>query len=142
MWSRGQFGFRNTALERLGQLEAEVMQRVWARGGEVSVRDLHTEFASRLAYTTLMTTLDRLYKKELLKRRKFGRAFLYTPIVTEQDYREYMARQLMGVVLGNAKHHESVLSFLVDAVGNNDPETLDKLDQIVHEKMRTLRESE
>jgi predicted transcriptional regulator len=129
MWGRGQFGFRNTALERLGQLEAEVMQRVWARGGEISVRDLHTEFASRLAYTTLMTTLDRLYKKELLRRRKLGRAFLYTPIVTEQDYREYMARQL-------------ILSFLVDAVGNNDPETLDKLDQIVHEKMRTLRESE
>ena len=141
MWGRRQFGFRNSALERLGQLESEVMQRIWARG-EVSVRDLHTEFAPRLAYTTVMTTLDRLYKKDLLKRRKLGRAFLYTPIVSERDYRECMAQQLMLMVLGSAKHQDSVLSFLVDAVGDNDPQTLDKLDQIVHAKIRTLRESE
>ncbi|HZU33297.1 MAG TPA: BlaI/MecI/CopY family transcriptional regulator [Candidatus Angelobacter sp.] len=140
MWGRKQTIGRNPALQRLGQLESEVMQRVWARG-EVSVRELHTEFA-HLAYTTLMTTLDRLYKKELLKRRKLGRAFLYSPVVTERDYRECMAQQLMAVVLGNANHQDSVLSFLVDAVGDNDPETLDRLDKIVHEKMRTLRESE
>jgi predicted transcriptional regulator len=141
MWGRKQSETRNPALQRLGQLESEVMQRVWARG-EVSVRDLHAEFAPRLAYTTLMTTLDRLYKKQLLSRRKQGRAFLYTPIVTERDYRECMAQHLMSVVLGNTKHQDSVLSFLVDAVGDHDPETLDRLDKIVHEKMRILRESE
>ena len=114
------------------------MHRVWERG-EVSVRDLHTDFAPRLAYTTVMTTLDRLYKKELLRRRKMGRAFLYTPAVSEKDYRECMAQQLMGVVLGNSNHQDAVLSFLVDALSENDLETLDRLDRIVHEKMRALR---
>lgn len=141
MWGRRQFGARNSALERLGQLESEVMHRVWARG-EVSVRDLHAEFAPRLAYTTLMTTLDRLYKKELLKRRKLGRAFLYTPVVSEKDYRECMAQQLMGVILGNSSHQDAVLSFLVDALGENDLRTLDRLDEIVHAKMRILRAAE
>ena len=141
MWGRKSSELRMPALQKLGQLESEVMHRVWARG-EVSVRDLHAEFAPRLAYTTLMTTLDRLYKKSLLRRHKLGRAFIYTPIVTERDYRECMAQHLMSVVLGNAKHQDSVLSFLVDAVGDHDAETLDRLDKIVHEKMRTLRESE
>lgn len=138
MWGKGQFGARNSALERLGQLESEVMQCVWARG-EVSVRDLHTDFSPRLAYTTVMTTLDRLYKKNLLNRRKLGRAFLYTPAVSERDYRECMAQQLMMVVLGSSKHQDAVLSFFVDALSEHDLQTLDRLDQIVHAKMRTLR---
>lgn len=141
MWGREQSGTRNSALERLGQLESEVMHRLWARG-EVSVRDLHAEFAPRLAYTTLMTTLDRLYKKGLLKRRKLGRAFLYTPVVSEKDYRECVAQQLMGVILGNSSHQDAVLSFLVDALGENDLKMLDRLDEIVHEKMRILRGAE
>ncbi len=114
------------------------MQCVWARG-EVSVRDLHTDFSPRLAYTTVMTTLDRLYKKNLLNRRKLGRAFLYTPAVSERDYRECMAQQLMMVVLGSSKHQDAVLSFFVDALSEHDLQTLDRLDQIVHAKMRTLR---
>lgn len=114
------------------------MHRVWERG-EVSVRDLHTDFAPRLAYTTVMTTLDRLYKKDLLRRRKLGRAFLYTPAVSEKDYRECVAQQLMGVVLGSSKHQDAALSFLVDALSENDLATLDRLDQIVREKIRILR---
>jgi len=131
-------GSREVALERLGQLESEVLKRVWARG-EISVRELHTELESRLAYTTLMTTLDRLYKKTILKRRKEGRAFLYSPAVTEGEYREMLAQRLMGVIMGSPKHQDAVLCFFVNALGENDAETLDKLDQMVHAKMRTLR---
>ena len=141
MWGRRQFGYRNTALDRLGQLESEVMGRVWARG-ELSVRELHTEFAPRLAYTTLMTTLDRLYKKNLLNRRKSGRAFIYSPALSEKDYREAVAQQLMGLILGNPKHHDAALSFLVDAVSEHDQKALDKLEQIVHAKLSSLRGSE
>jgi len=117
------------------------MQRVWARG-ELSVRELHTEFAPRLAYTTLMTTLDRLYKKSLLNRRKSGRAFIYSPALSEKDYREAVAQQLMGLILGNPNHHDAALSFLVDAVSEHDLKALDKLDQIVHAKLSRLRGSE
>ena len=65
-------------IESLGKLERETMDEVWKRK-EVSVRDLELAFGERIAYTTIMTTLDRLYKKGLLKRRKEGRAFLYSP---------------------------------------------------------------
>src|SRR5262249_60040133 len=52
----------------LGPLEREVMELIWRRpkrAAEVSVRDIHLAFNERLAYTTLMTTLDRLHKKGL-----------------------------------------------------------------------------
>lgn len=56
---------RGLAASGFGDLEREVMDAVWDRG-EVSVRDVHRAFGGSAAYTTLATTLDRLYKKGLL----------------------------------------------------------------------------
>jgi predicted transcriptional regulator len=70
-------GFRRPhelASAGLGPLERQVLEQVWQRH-EVSVRDVFIAFGESVAYTTLMTTLDRLYKKRLLSRRKDGRAF-------------------------------------------------------------------
>ena len=60
------------------------MEAVW-RDGELRVRDVHERFQARLAYTTVMTTMDRLYKKGLLERRKEGRAFVYSARVTRRQ---------------------------------------------------------
>ena len=68
-------GFRRpneVASLALGKLERAVLDETWNRR-EVSVRDIYLAFEERIAYTTLMTTLDRLYKKRLLDRRKDGR---------------------------------------------------------------------
>jgi predicted transcriptional regulator len=81
-------GFRRpseVASLALGKLERQVLDEAWGRG-EVSVRDIYLTFEERIAYTTLMTTLDRLYKKRLLERRKDGRAFLYSPAVTREEF--------------------------------------------------------
>jgi len=67
---------REIACFALGKLERQVLEETW-RLGEVSVRDIYRSFDERIAYTTLMTTLDRLFKKNLLERRKDGRAFVY-----------------------------------------------------------------
>jgi len=61
----------------LGKLERRVLNEAWRRG-ELAVREMFLGFDERVAYTTLMTTLDRLYKKKLLERRKDGGPF-YTP---------------------------------------------------------------
>ena len=60
---------------RLGPLEWRVLEALWARTTIASVRDLQPEFPD-IAYTTLMTTLDRLHRKGVLLREKNGRAFL------------------------------------------------------------------
>jgi predicted transcriptional regulator len=117
------------------------MERVWHRG-EVSVREMHAEFASRLAYTTVMTTMDRLYKKGMLQRRKVGKAFIYVAALTEQEYQEQLTHHLFGMVLHDGKNSGAVLSNFVDAVGATDEKLLDRLDQLVKAKRRMLRRTE
>ncbi|MCI0337284.1 MAG: BlaI/MecI/CopY family transcriptional regulator [Acidobacteria bacterium] len=127
----------------LGPLERDVMEVVWQRhdrGGEVSVRDIHLAFNERLAYTTLMTTLDRLHKKGLLNRRKDGRAFYYSPRLSPADFERGIARDVIVALLGRSKGGaEPVLSYIVDALSDCDRELLDELDRLIKEKRRELR---
>ncbi|HXH06609.1 MAG TPA: BlaI/MecI/CopY family transcriptional regulator, partial [Vicinamibacterales bacterium] len=71
MWLR-----RSRLGSLFGPLELRVLEAVWRRGREASVRDLLPDFPGT-AYTTLMTTADRLYRKGVLVREKRGRAFVY-----------------------------------------------------------------
>ena len=136
-------GFRrpsDAVLPALGKLERAVMQCAWQRG-TVSVRDVHDEFAGRVAYTTLMTTLDRLYKKNLLERRKDGRAFIYAPRVSPEELERGIAADVLAALLGRDGEQavEPVLACIVDAVGERDRELLDELERLVKEKRRRLR---
>jgi predicted transcriptional regulator len=135
-----------TIAPELGPLERDVMQVVWQsyeRGEEVSVRDMHLAFAERLAYTTLMTTLDRLHKKGLLERRKDGRAFLYSPRFSPQELERGIARDVIDMLLGRGENGvEPVLACIVDAVSEHDRALLDELDRLIEEKRRNLRGGE
>ena len=118
----------------LGVLEAQVMDEVWRHGGELRVRDVHAVFQPRLAYTTVMTTMDRLYKKGLLERRKEGRAFLYS---ARLDRQQFVWNAGAGLIRGLLESEgEPALSFLVDAVTDRDREMLDRLERLIREKKR------
>jgi predicted transcriptional regulator len=125
----------------LGPLEREVMEIIWRwRKSEVSVRDIYLAFEERLAYTTLMTTLDRLHKKGLLERRKDGRAFLYSPRLSPQEFERNIARDVIDTLLGRgAEGVEPVLACIVEAVSEHDRALLDDLDRLIKEKRRELR---
>jgi len=141
MWLKRQSEGRKLVLKQLGSLESQLMERAWKRG-EISVRDLYMELAPRLAYTTVMTTLDRLYKKGMLNRRKVGKAFYYAAALTEAEYRGSLTQHLFGMALHDGPGHDAVLSCFVDAVSETDKQMLDKLDQLVKAKRRALRRSE
>jgi predicted transcriptional regulator len=141
MWLKRQLGAQSASLGQLGSLESEIMERIWAYG-ETSVRDVHAGFAPRLAYTTVMTTLDRLYKKSLLKRRKQGKAFFYRPAFSEQEYQERLSQHLFGIALAGRNDSQAVLSRFVDVVTETDREMLDRLDELVKAKRRALRRGE
>ncbi|PYX99474.1 MAG: CopY family transcriptional regulator [Acidobacteria bacterium] len=138
MWLKRKFGAPQALVEQLGALESELMERIWARG-ETSVRDLHNEIAPRLAYTTVMTTLDRLFKKGLLDRRALGRAFYYTPTVSKRDYNQQLAQHLFGIAVEESGSKQALLSCFVDYVTDADRKLLDDLDELVKAKKRTLR---
>ena len=141
MWLKRKTGVSDLGLEQLGSLESFLMERIWARG-EISVRDLHAELEDRLAYTTIMTTLDRLYKKGMLNRRKISKAFFYAAKLNEHQYRERLTQHLFGMVLNDGADAGIVLSGFVDAVSETDGEMLEKLDQLVKAKKRALRRAQ
>ena len=131
---------RNLVRPDLGPLEERVMEALWRRG-EANVRDVHEEFGDGIAYTTVMTTLDRLYKKGLLIRWKVGRAFQYAPTATRAESQRSLAAELMESLL--AQHQQEplpLLSNLVDAVGDADRRLLDDLERLVQEKRDRLRD--
>jgi predicted transcriptional regulator len=131
---------RDIAGFALGKLERQVLEEIWRFSSEVSVRDIYRTFNERIAYTTLMTTLDRLFKKNLLERRKDGRAFLYTAAVAREDFDQGIKADVIDGLLGHgADGIEPVLACIVDTVSERDLEFLDELDRLVQEKKRELR---
>jgi len=122
----------------LGALERDVMAIVWACG-EVSVRDTCERLGSGVAYTTVMTTMDRLFKKQLLERRRVGRAFLYRATASRDEIEGAVTAELVeSLLVRNAAEPLPVLSSLVDAVSDRDRALLDELERLVREKRRAL----
>src|SRR6267378_853192 len=78
----------------LGRLEFRLMQILWSRG-ESNVRDVIQQLDRPLAYTTVMTTLDRLYKKGFLGRRMPERAFLYSARMSREEWERNRAGSLV-----------------------------------------------
>jgi predicted transcriptional regulator len=136
-------GFRSpkeAVASSLGNLERETLDEVW-RLNEVSVKQIVESFNDRLAYTTIMTTLDRLYKKGFLKRRKFGKAFLYSPRLSAAELERSMTETAVEVLLNaGTERIEPVLACIVDAVSERDLELLDELERLVQEKRQELKD--
>jgi predicted transcriptional regulator len=74
-------------MSRLGELERAVMEVLWERALPATAREVARTLADRdLAYTTVMTVLDRLAKKGFLQREQVGRAWSYTPTASREAY--------------------------------------------------------
>jgi len=122
----------------LGPLEVAVMEILWERG-ESNVHDVVERLGRPLAYTTVMTTLDRLYKKRLLDRHKSERAFLYSTRLTRREWEQKRAGEFMaGFLAGPPADGELLISCLVEAVGQKDAALLDELEKKIHLKRKEL----
>src|SRR3954447_12081594 len=116
----------------MGRLESTVMDILWATG-ESSVHDVVARLDRPLAYTTIMTTLDRLYKKGFLDRKKVDRAFVYVPKLSRPEWERKRAGDFLTTFPGDL-----LISCLVDAVGEQDVALLDELEQKIRQKRREL----
>jgi predicted transcriptional regulator len=101
----------------LGPLEKAVMDVIWAGQRDVTVRDvLETRAAKGLAYTTVMTILDRLWKKGYLSRRRRGRAYAYRARIDRETYLE----SLMDEVFASASDRREVLLGFVKGASDDE----------------------
>ena len=118
-----------------GSLELRVLEALWRREGEASVRDVLPEFPNA-AYTTLMTTLDRLHRKGFLVRRKDGRAFLYRPVNSREELESGLVTRALQPLL-QGSDPRPILSCFVEEVSRQDERLLDELERLVRAKRRS-----
>jgi predicted transcriptional regulator len=116
-----------------GALELRVLEALWRRGTG-TVRDLCDDFPAA-AYTTLMTTMERLHKKGVLHREKSGRAFIYQPVSTRAELESGLITRAIQPLL-SSDSARPVLSCFVDEVSRHDERLLDELERLVQEKRR------
>jgi len=113
----------------LGPLEADVVRAAWAIGEPVSVRQLlgrvNDGRSPQLAYTTVMTVMNRLAEKGILRRRKQGRGYLYEPVAADPA-----GLAVRGVV---RDFGEAAIAHLVDEA-KSDPKVLKRLQRLLEQE--------
>lgn len=106
-----------------GELEAVVMGRVWDHDPyTVTVREIFDELAAerRIAYTTVMSTMDNLHAKGWLDREKDGRAYRYWAVMTREEH----TANLMREALEGGGRPELVLAHFVEQMDAEESEGL------------------
>src|SRR5215212_5193796 len=128
-------GFRPTARgikQVLGDLEADVMSLLWQYPGQTVVEvEERLRRKREIAHTTVLTTLDRMHRKGYLTREKQGKAFIYSPRYSRDEFERELAQEVLGALLGGLG--ESALSTFVELV-SEDEEKLDRLEALIKEK--------
>jgi predicted transcriptional regulator len=126
---------------QLGPLEQRTLDALWAKGS-ATVRELIEHVYQDLAYTTVMTTLDRMFKKGLLTRSEEGRAFRYAPRFSREELHREAAGHALRQLLDASPASTLPLSFLVEILGERDAQLLDDLRKLVESKRRELGQRE
>ena len=119
----------------LFDLEATIMEIVWDHAwSEFSVSDVHKELESQreIAYTTVMTTVSRLFKKELLTRRKDGKRYQYSPAMTRVEFIERMTRDVLNSLPPVGQ--QAAMAMLVERVADADDAELDRLEALIQRR--------
>jgi predicted transcriptional regulator len=122
-----------------GPLELRVLEALWSRGTPGCVRDIQPDFPG-VAYTTLMTTLDRLFRKGTLTREKSGRAFYYQPKASQQQLISQLAGSTFATLLpADAVSVRPIMSMFVDTLSDRDHSLLDELEALVRARREELK---
>ena len=112
----------------LGPLEWQILEVLW-HSKTCSVREVVKQLPEERCYTTVMTTLDRLFQKGLLSRARSDRKFLYSTRVSPQELEcrsaEHILSRLLSI-LSSSGTPEVIMGQLVDGLERHDAELFRK----------------
>lgn len=117
----------------LGPLERQVMEILW-RKKECSVRDVLERLPDAKAYTTVMTTLTRLYTRGLATRTRVDRKFVYSARVDNVELDYLLAHRVLSYLLEiqtNSKAPELVSFYILKNLFQHDPKLFDAVVRVV-----------
>lgn len=123
----------------LFDLEADIMQVVWRKNWpEFAVADVHRELLRRreIAYTTVMTTVNRLFEKELLARRRDGKRYVYSSRWSQGEFHQAMTRKVMSSLAKLGA--DDAIALLVDRVSEADEDELRQIEALIRKRRKEL----
>jgi predicted transcriptional regulator len=108
-----------------GDLETVVMDRLWAAEGATTVRDVLEQLQRdrEIAYTTVQSTMDNLHRKGWLTRQRDGKAYLYIPRMTREQY----SAQMMRDALDAGGRSDLVLAHFMETISAEESTELRKV---------------
>lgn len=119
----------------LGDLEKSVMDVLWDKG-EVTGREVFEEIGRvrPLAFTTILTVMDRLLKKGLIRRAKRGRLFVYTAAMSKDDFVKQVSHEVLQGIMDISA--SSAASSFVDILYKTSPQEVERLSRLIEERKR------
>lgn len=120
----------------LGDLEARVLQAIWDIGEPVPARIVHERVIREhdVALLTVITVLNKLVDKKLVRRRRRRGLLHYQASWSEADFRAHAARRVVDGILSFGP--AAVAASFVDALAEHDPEQLAELDRLIRKRLR------
>ena len=103
-----------------GELESEVLATLWASSEPLTPSDVLERLGEGLAYTTVMTTLARLFEKGLADRQRAGRGYAYSPTVREAE----LAARRIRTLLDRGHDRDAVLQGFVSELSVDEERAL------------------
>ncbi|MCC7202677.1 MAG: BlaI/MecI/CopY family transcriptional regulator [Nitrospirae bacterium] len=119
----------------LGDLEKQVMDVLWNRE-EITGREVLEEIEKQrvLAFTTVLTVMDRLLKKGLIKRKKRGGVFIYAPSISREEFVRQVSEEVLQGILDISAG--SAASSFVDILYRTSPDEIDRLSRLIAERKK------
>lgn len=119
----------------LGDIERLVMDILWSRA-EVTGREVLEEIQKErpLAFTTILTVMDRLLKKGLIKRKKMGGVFVYAPSISRDEFVKQVSEEVLQGILDISA--SSAASSFVDILYKTSPDEMDRLSRLIEERKK------
>jgi predicted transcriptional regulator len=120
------------AAQVLGDLEAATIEVLWAEPNQ-TVTDVEARLRKHraIAHTTVLTTLDRLFRKGYVTREQRGKAFVYAARHSPEEFQHAMAHEVLGGLLATLS--EPAIATFVELVAD-DPAGLDRLEALIRAK--------
>ncbi|MEP6601230.1 MAG: BlaI/MecI/CopY family transcriptional regulator [Nitrospirota bacterium] len=124
----------------LGDLEARVLRALWQLGEPATAREVHTSVVRRhrVELLTVITVLNKLVNKRVLRRAKQDDLLHYEAVLDEEEFMSMASRRVVEGILNLGP--KAVSASLVDVLAERDPEQLAELGRLIRRKLRSQAE--
>jgi predicted transcriptional regulator len=118
----------------IGSLEADILSVVWERE-TTTVRGVYETLRARrpIAYTTVMTVMNNLVKKQLLKQDKSGIAYIYTPAIPGREVALTVLDSVVERLLGG--NRRIAVAHLLDLEEDPSDDQMDEMRELVRRRL-------